>query len=194
MIDTTRVCRSCRDLKPGHDFYAGQRQCKPCYRTAVASYKAANKDRTKATKRKYYLANSTTMSAAARARYKVHKIKIIEQTRVRARRYRKEKITFIIRRRIDRQIAKAIARGQRPKSLKVALGYDPALIVPHLESQFESWMTWKNYGSGWHIDHRRPVSSFDLPAQIRECWALSNLRPLRALDNLKKGASWSGDV
>ncbi|KVU21222.1 hypothetical protein WK62_19750 [Burkholderia ubonensis] len=45
-----------------------------------------------------------------------------------------------------------------------------------------------------HIDHRRPQSSFDLndADQVRACWALSNLQPLWARDNLTKGARWDG--
>jgi hypothetical protein len=48
---------------------------------------------------------------------------------------------------------------------------------------------------GWHIDHIRPVSSFDLsdPAQVQECFHFSNLQPLWAIDNIKKSDSWDID-
>jgi hypothetical protein len=59
----------------------------------------------------------------------------------------------------------------------------------HLEFQFEDGMTWENYGS-WHIDHRKPISwfSFETPddEQFKDCWALSNLKPMWGEDNLKK--------
>lgn len=54
-------------------------------------------------------------------------------------------------------------------------------------------MTWENWSlNGWHIDHIRPVSSFDLSdhAQVKECFHYSNLQPLWAIDNLKKSDSW----
>jgi hypothetical protein len=49
-------------------------------------------------------------------------------------------------------------------------------------------MSWDNWSlKGWHIDHIRPISSFDLsdPAQQKECFHYSNLQPLWAIDNLK---------
>jgi hypothetical protein len=51
-------------------------------------------------------------------------------------------------------------------------------------------MSWENR-SEWHIDHRRPVSSFNFLSvddpEFLECWALSNLQPLWAADNIRKG-------
>ena len=51
-------------------------------------------------------------------------------------------------------------------------------------------MTWENHGiNGWHIDHIRPLSGFNMsdPEQAAEAWALTNLRPLWAKDNVAKG-------
>jgi len=55
---------------------------------------------------------------------------------------------------------------------------------------------WDNYGSGWHIDHIRPCSSFDLSdeEQQRACFHHSNLQPLWVKDNLEKGSKWEGDL
>ena len=63
----------------------------------------------------------------------------------------------------------------------------------HLESLFTEGMTWKNYGE-WHIDHIRPCASFDLldPEEQRKCFHYTNLRPLWATDNQKKGSRYSG--
>jgi hypothetical protein len=66
-------------------------------------------------------------------------------------------------------------------------------LIEYLESQFSKGMTWENWSLyGWHIDHIRPVSSYDLsdPAQVKECFHYSNLQPLWAIDNLKKSDSW----
>ncbi len=61
----------------------------------------------------------------------------------------------------------------------------------HLEARFTDDMSWDNYGrDGWHIDHIRPCASFDLtdPKQQRQCFHYTNLQPLWAADNIRKGA------
>ena len=72
------------------------------------------------------------------------------------------------------------------------LGYTSAALIEHLTRHLMPGMTWDNYGTIWHVDHIRPVSSFLMPEQVRECWALSNLRPLWARDNLVKGNRFVG--
>jgi len=71
------------------------------------------------------------------------------------------------------------------------LPFTPTQLKSHLEAQFDSKMSWGNYGSYWHIDHIRPVSSFYFEgpncAGFVECWALTNLRPFEAKANLSKG-------
>jgi len=55
----------------------------------------------------------------------------------------------------------------------------------HLESKFESWMTWDNYGLyngtanyGWDIDHIIPSSSAITEQELLELNHFSNLQPL----------------
>jgi len=60
-------------------------------------------------------------------------------------------------------------------------------LCKHLESRFTYGMSWDNF-SEWHIDHIKPISSFDLldPIEAAKANHFSNLQPLWALDNLKK--------
>lgn len=70
----------------------------------------------------------------------------------------------------------------------------PEELREHLESQFEDWMTWENYGNGegfWNIDHiipqsELPYDSLEHPNFLK-CWGLSNLRPLCSIKNSSKG-------
>ncbi len=53
--------------------------------------------------------------------------------------------------------------------------------------------TWDDFLSGaLHIDHETPVAVFNFTSpsdyDFKRCWALTNLRLLPALENLKKGA------
>jgi hypothetical protein len=53
-------------------------------------------------------------------------------------------------------------------------------------------MTWENQGTVWHVDHIVPVASFKIDSvdcpDFHACWAMTNLRPLWAEDNLLKRA------
>lgn len=72
------------------------------------------------------------------------------------------------------------------------LGYSLAELRTHIERQFSKGMDWPAFmAREVHLDHIRPVSSFDLskPDEVRACYALTNLRPVWAAENLSKGAT-----
>jgi predicted nucleic acid-binding Zn ribbon protein len=63
-------------------------------------------------------------------------------------------------------------------------------LLSYFESKFKEGMTWENYGwYGWHIDHIRPCSSFDLTnsEELKKCFHYTNLQPLWGMDNMSKG-------
>ena len=93
------------------------------------------------------------------------------------------RITHRLRDRIRR------ALGPLPKG-HYSLGCTPAELRVHIERQFLKGMSWANRVD-WHVDHIRPLASFDLtdPDQLRAACHFSNLRPLWAEDNLRKGAT-----
>ena len=70
-------------------------------------------------------------------------------------------------------------------------------IVVHLKSKFKEGMTLENHGK-WHIDHIRPVSSFNFitpeDKDFKKCWSLDNLQPLWALENILKRDKWDGNI
>ena len=59
----------------------------------------------------------------------------------------------------------------------------------YLERNFQHGMTWDNYGPVWHIDHIKPLCQFDLTDEneIKKVCHYTNLQPLFAEDNFKKG-------
>jgi hypothetical protein len=73
------------------------------------------------------------------------------------------------------------------------LGYTKEELKAKITLQFEEGMTLANYGE-WHIDHIKPVSEFNFEKTsdngFKECFALNNLQPLWAKDNLSKGSKW----
>lgn len=66
------------------------------------------------------------------------------------------------------------------------IGCTPEMIKEHLESQFTDGMNWENHGE-WHIDHKIPLSSAETEEEVYELCHYTNLQPLWAKDNLKKG-------
>ncbi len=72
------------------------------------------------------------------------------------------------------------------------VGYTVCQLKYHLEKRFKPGMTWENYGTHWHIDHKIPVAVFNYehPDDIdfRLCWSLKNLQPLESKKNRIKGA------
>lgn len=65
------------------------------------------------------------------------------------------------------------------------LGYSSLDFKNHMEKLFTDGMSWDNWGE-WHIDHIKPVSSFDKNTPISLVNSLDNLQPLWAKDNLSK--------
>lgn len=65
-------------------------------------------------------------------------------------------------------------------------------LEKHLASKFVAGMTWSNHGTHWHIDHIKPLASFDLTRrdEILKACHYTNLQPLWAVDNLIKGAKY----
>lgn len=74
------------------------------------------------------------------------------------------------------------------------LEFSDAELVAHFEGLFEPGMSWENFGE-WHIDHIRPLASFDTSSEddMRLANRLENLRPMWAADNIAKGSLYNGE-
>lgn len=83
-----------------------------------------------------------------------------------------------------------LMRGLRKSApTEVLLGCKIAELRTWLELHWLPGMSWENYGlRGWHIDHKRPVQSFDLskPEDQQACFHYTNLQPLWGVDNIRK--------
>ncbi len=73
----------------------------------------------------------------------------------------------------------------KSKKTEEILGCSVAEFKLYLESKFEPWMTWENYGKynkeynfGWDIDHIIPVSSAKTEEKIYKLNHYTNLQPL----------------
>ena len=108
----------------------------------------------------------------------------------RLRKYR-EKTQVRLAARLRKRLRKAIKNNYKSGSAVGDLGCSIVDLKTYLEKQFELGMSWDNWAvDGWHIDHIKPLASFDLTdrAQFLEACHYTNLQPLWAKDNLSKGA------
>ena len=113
-----------------------------------------------------------------------------EKYREQQRRQRKKvkvRIKDSLRNRLNSTI-----RLKRRTSLEY-MGCDLSVLMGYLEVQFKEGMTWDNYGK-WHIDHIKPCCLFDLEDEAEQliCFHYSNLQPLWAEENWKKGNKYDG--
>jgi len=120
----------------------------------------------------------------------------------------RESLEYRLKNNISRSIREAlsiqgITKGRR--TIAKYLPYTMNQLKVHIENLFESWMTWENQGNyrkqdwddndkstwKWQIDHIKPHSFFKYTSMedlvFQQCWALSNLRPLSAKQNLSDG-------
>lgn len=119
-----------------------------------------------------------------------------EKAKLLWRRYA-QRPSWIVRNRVCARLKRVLADAQTPKAdtVNALVGCTARELVGHLESLFLSGMTWENRRL-WHIDHKRPCASFDLtdPEQQKACFRYTNLQPLWAEDNLRKGAKLSMSI
>lgn len=93
--------------------------------------------------------------------------------------------------RISAGIRQALKGKKSGLKLESIVGYTLDELKTHIESQFVDGMTWeKLIGGEIHIDHIIPKSVFNFDhysnIDFQKCWGLKNLRPMWAVENLKK--------
>ena len=208
MTQSEKVCTGCRERLPLAAFGPNRRgrlglaaKCRACTNEQCRNRYAIVAEKRRDYSRKWYAQNRDAILAARKARPEIGRkatAKWRECNRDRARamdreRYRKQAKNpdYIVRDRVSRSIRKALKSDKGNASVTDVIGYSIHDLKSHLERQFLRGMSWGNMGE-WHIDHIIPLSSFNFSSpndpEIRRAWALSNLRPLWARDNMMKHA------
>lgn len=153
-------------------------------------YREENKQKIKEQSKKYYEKNKEKIKEQSKEYYEKNKGKVIKRTSQRDKiRYQEDK-SYRISQNLRSRLQYALKGIGKAESTMALLGCSVEQLRTHLEAQFTDGMSWNNYGyRGWHIDHIKPCASFDLtdPQQQLECFHYTNLQPLWAEDNFKKG-------
>jgi len=159
-------------------------------------YKRKNKDKIKEQNKQYRLLKKETFKLSDEAK---------EKLRLYAKQYRKNNpnkhkeyvknrskndVKFRLTTNIRNLIRNSIYRQRINKNTKTEniLGCSYDEFKKHIESQFESWMSWNNYGNPkdgifepnktWDIDHIVPISSGMTEEEIIRLNHYTNLKPL----------------
>lgn len=219
-----KKCSRCGVVKPVSDFYIRSDskkylgRCKTCVKSYNTQYFDKNKDSLKEDHKNYGIENKDSISLNKKRYYVCKKSEILQEKknyyknnkskiRTRIREYestrRKTDKVYALRKNISTNIGKHLAKAG--ESCMKYLPYTIAQLKQHLESQFELWMTWKNYGKydpkiwndndpttwTWQLDHIIPHSTFKYASmkdeEFKKCWALDNLRPYSAKQNYLDG-------
>jgi hypothetical protein len=166
-------------------------------------WREANKERLRAYRLKYYQENKDRLKQKCKAyrknkpdkvkdcntKYRNNNKKIVNEKKMKYYYENKDNVLLKVANNIRVRLRRALKNSQKIGSAIEDLGCSVEELRLYLESMFDLDMTWDNYGLyGWHIDHIKPLSSFDLTNKeefLKACH-YTNLQPLWAEDNLKK--------
>ncbi len=183
---TDKPCPSCGSLLPVSEYGRDATSedgyfslCKSCRKTRSAVYYRDPAVRAK-------------MLADNRQWHKENRAKATRRMIAYYKRRRDIDPDFRIARTIKARIILALKLQGAKKAVRTCelLGCSIPNARDWIQSLFQPGMTWDNHGlKGWHIDHKKPISSFDLTRedQQRQCFHFTNLQPLWAIDNIRKG-------
>jgi hypothetical protein len=153
-------------------------------------YALLNKDKISAYQKEYKIENKSEIAKQRKEHYTANKSEIMRKNIARDLKRRRIDPAYKLRRNCSTMIWQALQGRKNGLSILSFLPYSMEDLKKHLENQFDNNMTWENYGKYWHIDHNIPQSKLPYTSMKEEnfakCWALSNLRPLEALENIKK--------
>jgi len=101
----------------------------------------------------------------------------------------KTDICYRLKRYLSNRIYYALKDISKSESTMKLVDCSIEFLKSFLESKFTVGMSWDNYGK-WHVDHIQPCITFDLskPSEQLKCFNYTNLQPLWAKDNLRKGS------
>ncbi len=150
----------------------------------LSMYYLKNKDRYRDAKKeaikKWRLNNKLRVSLYNAKYSKSHRCEINKREKDRRDNDPIYKMKINIRRRIRKFIINKI--GNTTDIL--GCSYDEVRV--HISNNFKEGMSWDNYGE-WHIDHIKPLALAKTKEDTCNLCHYTNLQPLWAIDNLKKG-------
>jgi hypothetical protein len=142
--------------------------------------------------------NSLSYNEQQKDYYYANKQEILDKQTIYKREKRRTDLSYRLVDNLRRRLNQAIKGQSKASTTMDLMGCTADELKVYIESMFESWMNWDNYGMyiaggprTWVIDHIKPCASFDLsdPEQQKLCFHHSNLQPLCGHENILKSDS-----
>lgn len=145
--------------------------------------------------KEYYNNNKVKTAKRNKKRYSENKERILEQIREYKTKKYKTDIRFKILQNLRGRINSVLHGNNKSLRTMFLVGCEIDYLMYHIQKKFTKGMSWDNYGlGGWEMDHIKPCSKFDLSKKSEQlkCFNYTNIQPLWAEDNLKKGNKYNG--
>ena len=178
----TKKCARCEEERPITKYQEGRTVCRVCRYHQYKIYLVG-----------YYAEHSKRIKKGKQAWFQKNKEKINKQKRDKYADDPQYRMSCILRSRARIGIKNAGGCPTKLEKTSTLVGCTWVDCCKYIESLFTEGMSWRNYGNeGWHIDHIRPISSFDLRrhSEQLQCFNRANLQPMWATENLSKGVKW----
>lgn len=152
-------------------------------------YKSLNKDRVIELKKKWRIKNHDRAYEYHKEYCKRNREQVTGVQREWERKKLESDFLFKMKKRLRGHTWRAFKfmSAKKSKRTEELLGCNIEQFREYIISKFLPGMTEENYGE-WHIDHIKPLSSASTLEDLEILCHYSNLQPLWAVDNLKKGA------
>jgi len=182
-----KKCSKCKELKEFVEFYTDKTTISG-YQSNCIVCKKENYTLRRERYKKDYVENNIELLEYQNNYYKLNKKdRIIYQMKYIRKRYKDDPIfrfIYCLRSRIS--LAFRSKSWKKNSKTELLIGQSYNFVKEYIENQFTEGMTWENYGK-WHIDHILPLASANNEQEIIKLFHYTNLQPLWAVDNLKKG-------
>ena len=200
-----KICSKCEIEKPLNEFYKNKNtldgykyHCKLCLKDKIdlqnAKYYLENVEARTKYYKKYREDNTDWISEKRKKRYKTTRKAEMEYN---LKRYHERKCEplYRLKKNVRNLIRlKIVSNGYTKKSkCTEILGCSFDEFKLHIESQFEPWMSWDNYGNPkdgifesnktWDVDHIIPISSAVTEEDVLNLNKFNNLQPLCSYAN-----------
>jgi len=201
---TEEICSKCNKFKPINEFlFRKDRQryssiCKTCTNARRQTWRKENpegdkryyyenQEKNKVRTKEYYKKNKEAVSKRGKEYHKKNKVKHNKRVNDRYKLLLKTNPLARLKHNVRRRLNSAISNGGYTKRSRTMeyVGCDFNEFKSHLESQFEPWMTWDNYGGiptgfnqCWDVDHIIPISKAINEDEVFKLTNYTNLRPL----------------